>query len=107
MPITSAEEAKRDVNSVDSLMGVSDLLGHIENVRTEDGRLITNINEAHYPDVRTTWSGTYIEYLGKNVTADASVSGTDWLITKFSYTSDEITRKQMATGAWSNRGGLF
>ena len=107
MPITSAETAVRDATLSSNIQGVSDLLGHIENVRTEDGRLITNINEAHYPDVRTTWSGTYIEYMGKNTTADASVGSTDWLITKFTYTSDEITRKQMAVGAWSNRGGLF
>lgn len=107
MTILTEEVATRDNNSVSGIMGTSDALGHIENIRTVDGRLLVNINDSYYPEMRLSYDGANVEYIGKNILLDATISGTDWNITKLSYDGANITRSQQTTGAWSARGGLF
>lgn len=64
--------------------------------------------ESYYKDTRYAYDDVgNVQYIGNNISVDASTSATDWVITKYSYASGSITRRQCTTGSWDNRGGLF
>lgn len=137
MTILNNERAMADVNNVNNIMGVDDVSGYIENIRVIDGKLVViqqaynpttsgyeavenawsvddvtnllnSINGAYYEDVKIEYDGSNNPvYIGKNVALGASISGTDWIVTKCTYSGIYMTEKEVAVGAWSNRGGLF
>lgn len=47
-----------------------------------------------------------IKYVGRNATANASDSETNWEITKFLWINSLLINKQTLTGSWSLRNGL-
>lgn len=47
-------------------------------------------------------------YIGLNLTMGASITtNTEWKIYKFTYAGSNVTRIQLAYGAWANRVALF
>ena len=62
---------------------------------------------------RMEYSGDNLLYIGYNQTANASVDSASWYILKFSYSGDNVIRKELpAAGAafkyaWSNRTSYF
>lgn len=135
--ISGDELAKRDQNNVPSIMAQNDSLGTIENVKVEDGYLIIlarvwdpntstwvrmqqpvtaagvedvrdSVNSVYYAETRLAYdANNSVEYYGVNTTLDASTSGTNWMITKYTRTSGNVTRIQVSEGAWDNRALLF
>lgn len=129
------ENAIRDDNNVSGIMGKNEALGYIENVRLEDGYLIVltrvwnsstsnwdrmtqplanvdnleNITAGlYYEETRVSYDvNNDPEYVGYNTELNASVSGIDWQVTKYTRTSGNVTRIQVNEGAWSNRTSLF
>lgn len=45
-------------------------------------------------------------YKGFHITYNAADSDTSHYIIKYTYTGDNVTKKQLAVGAWTNRTGL-
>ena len=45
-------------------------------------------------------------YKGVHITYNAADGDTDHYILKYTYTGDNVTKKQLAVGAWTNRTGL-
>lgn len=48
-----------------------------------------------------------VEYIGGNLDTAASDDDTDWRVTKFTYTSGNIVKKEVKTGSWNGRVALF
>lgn len=46
-------------------------------------------------------------YIGTHVTNGIATSDADWKILKFTYSGSNVTRIQLAYGAWDNRTTLF
>ena len=62
------------------------------------------IDDIHYPLVQYSYDGSNnIEYIGYNTNIDAADADTSWKITKFSYTSGDIVKKE--TREQEKRGG--
>jgi len=45
-------------------------------------------------------------YKGTHTVFDAGVGDTGWLITKFTWSGDDVTKMQTISGIWSGRVGL-
>ena len=61
----------------------------------------------YFADIQFDASDAAPIYIGMNVTRGASDAATDWKIYKFTYAGSDVTRIQLAYGAWSARAGLF
>ena len=126
------ELANRDQNNRAGMMGTSETLDTIENIRVEDGRLIV-LNRV-WDTTTSTWvrqeqtatdtealeiimKGDYwhdsrieydsdglFQYVGQNATMNATTSGTDWIIAKIDYDADyNINRVRVQTTSWDSR----
>jgi hypothetical protein len=58
-------------------------------------------------DIRFDPSDAAPNYIGLHVTNGASEDATDWKVLKFTYTSTDTSRVQLAYGSWTNRASLF
>lgn len=58
-------------------------------------------------DIRFDPNDSAPNYIGLNKTNGASTSAETWIIYKFTYSGDNVTRIQKALGAWDSRAGLF
>lgn len=47
------------------------------------------------------------DYIGLNVSADALDIDTDWEISKFTYSGNDVIQIERRTGAWQDRAILF
>ena len=132
MTINPNELAIRDDNNVSGIMGQNEVIGGIENIRVEDGRLIVinrvwdpensewirmqqpvydisdlqkATNELYFMDERYAYNNVKLaEYVGQNTVMNATTSGTDWWITKIEYASTGLpTRKRARQGSWDDR----
>jgi len=52
------------------------------------------------------YSGDDLVYKGLNESYDADGSESNWTIFKYTYVSENLTRKQKQTGVWNNRASL-
>jgi hypothetical protein len=60
-----------------------------------------------YADIRFDADDSHPTYIGLNVNNDANTASLDWKVYKFTYVGTDVTRIQLAYGAWDNRIGLF
>lgn len=60
-----------------------------------------------FADIQFDTSDAAPIYVGLNVTKGAADADTDWKIYKFTYSGSDVTRIQLAYGAWSSRTTLF
>jgi len=68
----------------------------------------TVVDPGFYADIRFDADDSAPTYIGLNVTNDASTStDTGWKVYKFTYSGSNVTRIQLAYGAWDNRASLF
>lgn len=58
-------------------------------------------------DVRFDPDDSTPEYIGLHVTNGADTASTNWKIYKFTYSGENVTRVQLAYGAWDDRATLF
>jgi hypothetical protein len=65
------------------------------------------IDAGIFADIRFDANDAAPDYIGLNVVADASTASPDWRVYKFSYSGSDVTRIQMANGAWMSRASLF
>ena len=68
------------------------------------GHLLADLN---YPLRKLAYTGAKPDYYGANKNFGASDDATDWIVTKISYTGDNITQTQTKVGKWSDRGTMF
>ena len=60
-----------------------------------------------YADIRFDVDDSAPTYIGLNVLNGASTTALGWKIYKFTYSGSNVTRIQLAYGAWDSRVGLF
>ena len=67
------------------------------------------LNEVYNsPDARYEYDGSdNLIYIGIHDEEDAATDDSGWTITKLTWTSGNLTRKQKTTGAWNAKAGLF
>ena len=58
-------------------------------------------------DVRFDPNDSAPDYIGTHVTQGAATSDSGWKILKFTYSGANVTRIQLAYGAWDSRASLF
>lgn len=67
-------------------------------------------DSAFYADIRYDASDAAPDYIGMHPTNGAATDGTDavdWKVYKFTYSGSDVTRVQLAYGAWDDRATLF
>lgn len=60
-----------------------------------------------YADIRFDADDSAPIYIGMNIVNGASTAATDWKVLKFTYSSSNVTRIQLAYGSWDGRAALF
>lgn len=76
----------------------------IPNVNNKPPQLV---DLGYYADIRYDANDSAPTYIGMNVTNGADTTGIDWKILKFTYSGSDVTRIQLAYGAWDGRALLF
>jgi len=79
-----------------------------------NGDLTVTMGDVEAATNNTYWRKTLYDYdgddnviyKGVHITYNAADSDTGHYIIKYTYTGDNLTKKQLATGAWTNRTGL-
>lgn len=61
----------------------------------------------YFADIRFDADDSAPTYIGLHVTNGAATTDPGWKLYKFSYSGSNVTRIQLAYGAWDSRGGLF
>jgi len=67
----------------------------------------TLTDSGFYCDIRYDANDAAPDYVGLHPTSGAATTALDWKIYKFTYSGSDVTRIQIAYGAWDNRTGLF
>jgi hypothetical protein len=73
---------------------------------SEEGRVSTAAHIDTKATVRFAYSGDDLIYRGTHVLSGASTTATNWVITKYTYTSDDITLFEQLPGSWDGRAAL-
>ena len=63
-----------------------------------------------YADIRFDANDAAPDYIGLHPSSGAATDGTDpknWKVYKFTYSGSDVTRIQLAYGAWNDRVALF
>ena len=58
-------------------------------------------------DIRFDASDLKPDYIGLNRSTDAVDGATNWVLFKFSYSGDDVTRIQKSNGSWTDRASAF
>ena len=72
---------------------------------TSGGAIVDDLDD-YWNQVLYEYSGIDLIYKGKNPVFNAATSETTFLITKYTYTGDDLTKKQQTYGSWDNRASL-
>ena len=67
----------------------------------------TLVDESIYGDIRFDASDADPDYIGLHLTNGAATTDEEWKIYKMTYSGSDVTRIQLAYGAWDSRTGLF
>ena len=65
------------------------------------------VDDRFFGDTRWDASDANPDYMGQHLTNGAATSDPDWKIHKFTYSGSNVTRMQLAYGAWDDRATLF
>jgi hypothetical protein len=60
-----------------------------------------------WADIRFDADDSQPTYIGLNLTNGASIDEPSWKVYKFTYSSSNVTRIQLAYGSWNSRATLF
>jgi hypothetical protein len=69
-------------------------------------RLTIAVLDGIWNERRYAYSGDDMEYIGLNSVVGASTALENWIVIKFTYSSDRIVRRQILEGSWDNRASL-
>lgn len=70
-------------------------------------KAVQAVDSGFYADIQYDVDDSAPIYIGMHVNKGASDSDTGWKIYKNTYSGANITRTQLAYGAWSSRASLF